>query len=142
MSLRVLIADDEPLALTRLRHLLQSEPGVEIVGECTNGAEAVKLIQQKTPHLIFLDVEMPQLDGFGVLESLEMDYPPVVIFVTAHDGYAVRAFEASALDYLVKPFDRERFRKALRRALQKFETNQKLQTYEDTIRMLRQLKLP
>jgi len=116
LSIRVLIVDDEPLALRRLRALLEVEPDVEIVGECTDGGDAVASIRAKSPDLVFLDVQMPVLDGFGVLEAVGIEQMPAVIFVTAYDRHALRAFEYNALDYLLKPFDRERFQKALERA--------------------------
>jgi two-component system LytT family response regulator len=108
--------DDEPLARQRLRRLLQDEPDVEIVGECADGGEAVAAIRADKPDLVFLDVQMPVLDGFGVLEAIGLEYLPAIVFVTAYDRYALRAFEYNALDYLLKPFDRDRFRKALERA--------------------------
>jgi two-component system LytT family response regulator len=118
MKLRVLIADDEPLSRQRLRQFVRAEPGVELVAECVNGMEAVKIIREKSPDLAFLDVKMPELDGFGVVEALN-GTGPVIIFVTAYDRFAVQAFEANAVDYLLKPFDRERFRTALRRACER-----------------------
>ena len=116
MKIRALIADDEPLARERLASLLAGESDVEVVGECTNGVEAVAAIQEKTPDLVFLDVQMPELDGFGVLSALEGESRPAIVFVTAHDRFALKAFEVHAIDYLLKPFDRERFKKALDRA--------------------------
>jgi two-component system LytT family response regulator len=116
MPLRVLIVDDEPLGRQRLRALLEAESDIEVLGECTDGPSAVAAISQQRPDLLFLDVRMPELDGFGVLEALGDERPPGVIFVTAYDKYALRAFEVHALDYLLKPFDRERFQKALERA--------------------------
>ncbi len=116
MKIRALIVDDEPLARARLRALLADEPDVEVVGECGDGLEAVAAVQDLTPDLLFLDVQMPTLDGFGVLEALEAGPMPAIIFVTAYDRYALRAFEVHALDYLLKPFDRDRFHKALERA--------------------------
>ena len=116
MSVRALIVDDEPLARQRLRTLLRGEPDIDVVGECADGHEAVAAIRQLQPHLLFLDVQMPALDGFGVLEALGPQPLPAVIFVTAYDAYAIRAFEVNALDYLLKPFDRARFQKALGRA--------------------------
>ena len=114
--IRVVIADDEPLARNRIRRLLSGENDMEIVAECKNGREAVDALQRHQPDLMFLDVEMPELDGFGVLENVGAEQMPVVIFVTAYDQYAVQAFETHALDYLLKPFDEERFQKALQRA--------------------------
>jgi two-component system LytT family response regulator len=116
MPLRVLIADDEPLGRQRLRALLEGEADLEVVGECTDGPSAVAALRQLRPDLLFLDVRMPELDGFGVLEAMGDERPPGVIFVTAYDKYALRAFEVHALDYLLKPFDRERFQKTLERA--------------------------
>lgn len=116
MALRVLIVDDEPLGRQRLRALLEAEPDMEVIGECTDGPSAVAALRQERPDLLFLDVRMPELDGFGVLEAMGQQRPPGVIFVTAYDKYALRAFEVHALDYLLKPFDRDRFRKALERA--------------------------
>ena len=113
-----LIIDDEPAARSRLRRLLGAHPEIEIVAECANGFEAVKAIAETTPDLLFLDVQMPKLDGFEVLELIDqtLQTPPVVIFVTAYDQYAMRAFDAHAVDYLLKPFSAERFGKALERA--------------------------
>jgi two-component system LytT family response regulator len=116
VSLRTLIVDDEPLARRRLRTLLEGEPDVELVGECADGDEAVAAVRERQPDLVFLDVQMPGRNGFGVLEALAPYAPPAVVFVTAHDRYALKAFDVHALDYLLKPFDRPRFRKALERA--------------------------
>jgi two-component system LytT family response regulator len=115
-ALRVMLVDDEPLGRERLRNLLSREPGVTIAGEAANGEEAVESIRRLRPDLVFLDVQMPGLTGFGVLERLGADAPPAVIFVTAHDQFALKAFEVHAVDYLLKPFDRERFQRALQRA--------------------------
>ncbi|HZS06976.1 MAG TPA: LytTR family transcriptional regulator DNA-binding domain-containing protein [Blastocatellia bacterium] len=110
------IIDDEPLGRTVIREMLRGDAEIAIVGECANGHEAVEAIDDKHPDLIFLDVQMPEVDGFDVLTALDARRLPVVIFVTAYDQYAVRAFEVHAVDYLLKPFDRERFDKALQRA--------------------------
>jgi two-component system, LytTR family, response regulator len=115
---RALIVDDERMARKRLRTLLASEQDFEVVGECANGASAVLAIRTQSPDLVFLDVQMPELDGFGVVREVGSDRMPFVIFVTAYDQYALRAFEVSALDYLTKPFDRERFEGTLRRVRQ------------------------
>ena len=114
--IRVLIVDDEPLARERISDLLTSDPQIDIVGECSNGAEAINSVQKLAPDLLLLDIEMPEKDGFAVLEAIPPDQMPAVIFITAYDQYAVRAFEVYALDYLLKPFDRERFERALDRA--------------------------
>ncbi len=120
MKIRTLIVDDEPLARYRLRQLLQNEPDIELVGECADGREAVITIRKSPPDLLFLDVHMPELDGFGVIEAIGTGPSvPVIVFVTAHDRFALRAFEVHAVDYLLKPFDRERFRKALSRAIER-----------------------
>ncbi len=114
--LRVVLVDDEPWARKGLRVLLEPVPGVEIVGEAGNGAEAVEVIRDAAPDLVFLDVQMPEMDGFGVLRALGPERTPAVVFVTAYDEHAVRAFDANAADYLLKPFDDERFHRALDRA--------------------------
>ena len=114
--IRVLLVDDEPLALSMMREMLQGDPQVEIVGESVNGREALNAIQALAPDLLFLDVQMPELGGFEVLANLEAGQIPYVIFVTAYDQYAVRAFEVHALDYLLKPFDQERFNNSWQRA--------------------------
>ena len=124
MKIRTLIVDDEPLARERIRTLLDEEPDIELIGECDNGVTAVETITEKQPDLLFLDVQMPELDGFGVLEQIKDRPMPAVIFVTAHDTFALQAFEVHAVDYLLKPFDRERFKKALDRALQTIKRRQ------------------
>jgi two-component system, LytTR family, response regulator len=111
--IRTVIVDDEPPAREILREFLAGEEDVEIVAECTNGFEAVKAIGEHDPDLVLLDIQMPKLDGFEVLSLVERS--PLVVFVTAHDEYALRAFEVHALDYLLKPFSEERFRDVMRR---------------------------
>jgi two-component system LytT family response regulator len=115
-SIRAMIVDDEQLARSNIALLLRLHPEIEIVSQCASGMEALAGIRQERPDLVFLDVEMPECDGFDVLEMLGGDLPPAVIFVTAYDKYALRAFEAGALDYLLKPFDNGRFERALDRA--------------------------
>jgi len=115
-KIRTLVVDDEPLARSNLAVLLRLDLEIEIVGECGSGAEALAEIRRAKPDLVFLDVQMPECDGFDVLELLGKDLPPAVVFVTAYDQYALRAFEAGALDYLLKPFDNTRFARALGRA--------------------------
>jgi two-component system LytT family response regulator len=112
--MRVLIVDDESPARERLKRLLADIEGIELVGEAASGIQAVEMIEGERPDLVLLDIQMPGLDGFEVMEALED--PPPVIFVTAYDEYAIRAFEVNALDYLLKPFSRERLAKAIRRA--------------------------
>lgn len=114
-ELRCIVVDDEPPARKRVRELLKQASEIELVGEARNGIEAVELIDSLRPDVVFLDVQMPELDGFGVLAELDTP-PPAVVFVTAYDAYALKAFEVHALDYLLKPFDRERFEAALDRA--------------------------
>jgi two-component system, LytTR family, response regulator len=123
-KIRVLVVDDEPLARSNLTVLLRRDPELELIGECTSGTEAVAEIRQKKPDLVFLDVQMPECDGFDVLELLGGEVPPVLVFVTAYDQYALRAFEAGALDYLLKPFDDNRFDRALLRAKQRIALDQ------------------
>jgi two-component system LytT family response regulator len=115
-TIRAVIVEDEPLGRAVIRELLRNDSEVKVVGECTNGHEAVAVIEDQKPDLVFLDVRMPEVDGFDVLSSLPASQAPVVVFVTAYDEYAVRAFEVNAVDYLLKPFDRERFHRALTRA--------------------------
>ena len=115
MSIQTLIVDDEPLARDRLRQLLQADPEFQIAGECRNGVEAVEAIRKSRPDLIFLDVQMPEVDGFGVIEAVGARNMPAVIFVTAYDKYALRAFDENALDYLLKPYDERRFQRAVQR---------------------------
>jgi two-component system LytT family response regulator len=116
MRLKVLIADDEPLARQGLKLLMNGEPRVGSISEARNGREAVAAIRDQQPHLVLLDVQMPRMDGFAVVEAIGADRMPSVIFVTAHDQYAVRAFEISAVDYLLKPVTAERFQTAFARA--------------------------
>jgi two-component system LytT family response regulator len=115
MDIRALIVEDEPLMRERLRGLLADEPDVAVVGECANGPEAVAALSADRPDLVFLDVQMPGLNGFEVIEAVGVERMPATVFVTAYDRYAVKAFEVHALDYLLKPFNRQRFRQALGR---------------------------
>ncbi len=115
-SISAVIIEDEPLGRDLIRELLRGDTEVNVVGECGNGHDALSLIEKKHPDLVFLDVRMPEIDGFDVLARLRRQNAPVVVFVTAYDEYAVRAFEVNAVDYLLKPFDRERFQQALDRA--------------------------
>jgi two-component system, LytTR family, response regulator len=114
--IKALIVDDEVLARSRIREILKKDPEIQLVGECANGQEALDAILEQSPHLLFLDVQMPQMDGFALLEALPPERLPTVIFVTAFDQYALRAFEVYALDYLLKPFDAERFHRSLQHA--------------------------
>jgi len=123
MNLRAIIADDEPLARERVRSLLAGDSRVEVIAECSNGAQTLKATQEHRPDLLFLDVQMPRLNGFEVIEALEPEQTPVVIFTTAHDEHAIRAFEVNALDYLLKPFTEARFKTAVQRARDQLEKN-------------------
>ena len=114
--IRTVIADDQPMARERLVSLLQEEPDVEVVASCASGKEAVHAIEAHRPDLVFLDMQMPELDGFGVIDAVGPARMPSVVFVTAYDEFALRAFDVHALDYLLKPFGRQRFQKALERA--------------------------
>jgi two-component system LytT family response regulator len=122
--LRALIVDDEAPARLRIRELLGRTPSVVVAGECASGGEAVLAVRKLQPELLFLDVQMPVMDGFRVLRELGSDHQPLTIFVTAYDRYALAAFEAHALDYLLKPFSDERFAKALERAIAHIELQQ------------------
>ncbi len=119
---RTLIVDDEPWARERVRDLLESHPEVEIIGEAGGGLEAVELISEQQPELVLLDIQMPDLDGFGVLEQLG-EALPAVIFITAYDQHALRAFQVHAVDYLLKPFERRRLQEAVDRAVQLIRTS-------------------
>jgi len=116
VAIRALIVDDEPLARSNLKVLLRGHSEVQVVAECGSGIECLKQIRELKPDLVFLDVQMPECDGFDVVELLGNDVPVTIIFVTAYDQYALKAFEAGALDYLLKPFDNARFERALARA--------------------------
>lgn len=124
MKIRVLIAEDEPLARERIRSLLEQEEDVEIVGEVGDGRTAVEEIRSAEPDLLFLDVNMPELTGFEVIEEIGIDAMPPVVFVTAYDQFAVHAFDAHAVDYILKPFDEDRFRTAVERARETLKNQQ------------------
>jgi len=113
MPIRVLLSDDEALARERLRSLLEDEPDLEIVAECGDGKSAIALIKREKPDLVFLDIQMPEIDGFGVVSALRDQPMPLTIFVTAYDRYAMKAFEVHALDYLLKPVAKDRLSEAL-----------------------------
>lgn len=138
--IRALVVDDEPLAREMIREMLENDSEVEIVGECSNGREAVEAIRSSAPDIVFLDIQMPELGGFEVLESLEPKATPYVIFVTAYDQYAVRAFEVHALDYLLKPYDRERFEAAWQRAKEQIKLDRTSRRDQDIIALLEELK--
>ena len=138
--IRALVVDDEPLARAMIREMLESDSEAEIVGECANGREAVEVIKTSAPDIVFLDIQMPEIGGFEVLESLDPKAHPHVIFVTAYDQYAVRAFEVHALDYLLKPFDRERFEGAWQRAKTQIKLDRTSRRDQDIIALLEELK--
>jgi two-component system LytT family response regulator len=133
-AIRAVIVDDEPLARQYLRQLLETAGGVEVVAECGNGADAAARLSKERSDMLFLDIEMPEADGFALLAALPQA-PPVVVFVTAHDRYAVRAFEVEAFDYLLKPFDDDRFARVIARAKERLERERR----EQTLNELRQL---
>ena len=121
MTLRVFIVDDESVARRRIRRLLAGEHDVTVVGECGDGESAIASIVAERPDLVFLDVQMPERDGFEVLQAIPTPELPAILFVTAYDHYALRAFDVHAIDFLLKPFTRERFRVALARARERLE---------------------
>lgn len=123
VTIRAVIADDEPLARRGVRQLLAREADVDIVGEARNGRETIQMVRALRPDLLFLDVQMPGPDGFAVLDALDDAQPPAIIFVTAYDDFAVRAFDARALDYLVKPLTETRFAEALQRSRERLQSN-------------------
>ena len=137
---RTLIVDDEPLARRRLRALLAGEPRVDIIGEAATGSAAVTAIRNERPDLLLLDIQMPGQDGFDVLQEIAGIHEPVVIFVTAHDEHAIRAFEAEALDYVLKPVVEERLRAAVRRALARLDERRRGDSSATIATLLGQLR--
>ena len=125
LKIRTLVVDDEPLARSNVTALLRGDPEIEMVGECCSGKEALAQIRSRKPELVFLDIQMPECDGFDVVEQLSRDRTPAFVFVTAYDQYALKAFQAGALDYLLKPFDNARFAQALSRAKERVSQNKK-----------------
>jgi two-component system LytT family response regulator len=126
--MRVLIVDDEPLARQRVRHLLENEQDIDSLAEARNGAEAIEKIEAERPDLVFLDVQMPEIDGFDVIEAVGNEHFPNVIFTTAYDQYALKAFDVNAVDYLLKPVDPDRFHRALDRVRHQDHRNKDLKT--------------
>jgi two-component system LytT family response regulator len=135
-AIRVLVADDEPLVRRRLVRLLRAESGLEVIAECKGGRSAVEQIRALAPDLVFLDIQMPDLDGFGVIAEVGVHAMPAVVFVTAFDQYALRAFEVHALDYILKPFDGERFQHALARARAQLGARARGGTEDERLRQL------
>ena len=140
MAIRTIIVDDEPLAREKLRAFLETEADVEIIDECRDGREALETIEGEKPDLVFLDVQMPEMDGFEVLENLEREGLPTVVFVTAYDQYAIKAFDVHAVDYLLKPFDRERFSQAMGRARADVERQQVGDVKEQLLALLQDVE--
>jgi two-component system, LytTR family, response regulator len=139
-KIRVCIIDDEPIACRRIQRLLKDDAEIDIVQICNDGEEAVDAIQQSHPDLIFLDVQMPEMDGFEVLTSLDPECMPHVIFVTAFDRYAIKAFEFHALDYLLKPFDRKRFEQAVERSKAQIQQSQERSNNSELVALLKEMK--
>ena len=134
--IRTLIVDDEPLARAMLRSFLADDAGIEVIGECCDGYTAIEMIESAAPDLVFLDIQMPDLDGFGVLRALAPEAIPNIAFVTAYDQFALQAFDVHAIDYLLKPFDRERFQRTLERAKQQISLQKRKDVNEELLRML------
>lgn len=139
-KIRALIVDDESLAREALLVMLDDDPEIEVVAECRNGREAVTAIREQSPDVVFLDIQMPEMDGFQVVEEVGAMQMPVTIFVTAYDKHALRAFEAHALDYLLKPFDHERFSTALQRAKNQVRQQKLGEISEGLLAVLQDLK--
>jgi len=139
-KIRALIVDDEPLARERMRTLLGAESDVDVVGEARDGVEAVEAILSQSPDLVFLDVHMPKLDGFEVIQTVGLDRMPPVVFVTAYDQHALRAFEVQALDYLLKPFDGDRFQSALKRVRRQIDSQESGDLGRRLLALVRDLK--
>lgn len=139
-TIRTLVVDDEPLARERIRALLAEQPGIEVVGEARDGEEAVRAILTHEPDLVFLDIQMPKLDGFEVIRAVGADQMPLVVFVTAYDQHALKAFDVRALDYLLKPFDRDRFGQAIGRVRQAIARSDPDEIGRRLLELVRELK--
>ena len=135
-KIRACIIDDEAIACRKLQRLLKEDSDIEVVGVCRNGADAVEAIEKLIPDLVFLDIQMPEMDGFQVLKNAKADPLPHVVFVTAYDSYAIQAFEVHALDYLLKPYDRKRLERALQRAKKQIEQQQRSTSNTNELRAL------
>jgi two-component system LytT family response regulator len=141
MKIRTILVDDQSTGLAVLRDMLHFETDIEIVGTAASGPEAVELINRLAPDLVFLDVQMPELDGFGVVAQIKLPQMPIIIFVTGHDDYALKAFEAHALDFLVKPCQLARLRSAVQRARKQIESNQSGEVQQKLNDLLQDLKV-
>jgi len=140
LKLRALIVDDEKPARDKIRYFLELDPEIEIIGESESGQDALQIIRTKSPDLVFLDIQMPLMDGFALLKRSGSKRPPMVIFVTAYDEYAVKAFETSAVDYLLKPFTRKRFEAALRKVKEHIHKKSIPDSAEQAFAVLRQIQ--
>src|SRR6266498_2724989 len=139
-KIRAIVVDDERPARRKIIRFLEAEPGIELVGEAGNGHQAVETIQRAKPDLVFLDIQMPGMNGFEVIEALEVGSPPQFVFVTAYDKFALRAFEVNALDYLLKPFDLNRFQKALEKAKENLELRKTSRLNERLARFIEEIR--
>jgi len=140
MAMRAVVVDDEPLARERIRSLLAGDQAFELVAECGDGAAALEAITIHSPDLLFLDVQMPEMDGFAVLQSLPTDSLPAIVFVTAYDEYAFKAFEVNAVDYLLKPLEPERFQAALQRVRERLDRRGTAEAEPELRALLAQLR--
>jgi two-component system LytT family response regulator len=141
VTVKTMIVDDEPLARRRLSRLLKDDPDIELIGSCASAGEALALASQQRPDLIFLDIQMPKMDGFAFLRSLDWAKIPHIVFVTAHDDYALKAFEVYALDYILKPFDQQRFEEALRRAKERIRSDREIDLGRRVLSAVEQFRL-
>jgi two-component system LytT family response regulator len=141
MNIRTILVDDQSTGLAVLRDMLHFEPDIEIIGMAASGPEAVEMINRLAPDLVFLDVQMPELDGFGVVAQIKLPQMPVIIFVTGHDDYALKAFEAHALDFLVKPCQMARLRTAVQKARKQIQSNQSGEIQQKLDNLLQDLKV-
>jgi two-component system LytT family response regulator len=140
MKYSVLIVDDESHARERLKKYIKSDQDLSISGECSNGVEAVKIIKKKNPDLVFLDVQMPQMDGLGVIETVGAKEMPVTIFVTAYDRFAIQAFKVNAMDYLLKPVAKDRFKESVNRAKEYFIKNENNELNKRMLDLLQEMR--
>jgi len=140
MKYSVLIVDDESHARERLKKYIKSDQDLSISGECSNGVEAVKIIKKKNPDLVFLDVQMPQMDGLGVIETVGAKQMPVTIFVTAYDRFAIQAFKVNAMDYLLKPVAKDRFEESVNRAKEYFSKNENNEINKRMLDLLQEMR--